>query len=139
MAKVRDALQLEGTVWFAQPIASMSTIAREWAALHRTERVPVLRTILSGQVRKHMMNVTIHVREVLATLSLRTSMWAALHRAERGLVLRTTLSGQVHNQFVTVSEKPIDDCTVIPVLACGRRCTALSTSTSCAPSLVTGV
>lgn len=50
MAKVRNALQLEGTVWYAQPIASMSTIAREWAALHRTERVPVLRTILSGQV-----------------------------------------------------------------------------------------
>jgi hypothetical protein len=36
--------------WFAQPIASMSTIAREWAALHRTDRIPLLRTLLSGKV-----------------------------------------------------------------------------------------
>ena len=40
----------------------MSTIAREWAALHRTDRIPLLRTLLSGQVGQLLIIVVYYHR-----------------------------------------------------------------------------
>lgn len=90
LASVRTALAVVHSTWYTQPVASMSTIAREWAALHRTERIPVLHTILSGQaptaaVRKRLA-VPPGLQDVLAATfndSQRAAITAGLQRNAR--------------------------------------------------------
>ena len=45
---VRNALATPGSAWYLMHLANMSTIAREWLALHAFPSLPFAHTILSG-------------------------------------------------------------------------------------------
>lgn len=50
IASMRSRMAAADSCWWLLTLASLSTISREWTALHRLERTPTLRSVLTSEV-----------------------------------------------------------------------------------------